>query len=181
MNGDLLDRIEHDLIDGMRRYEAHPRRSTLRRWTPARAPFRALAIAAVLTLATALSLTTVRLGRDEAPTPSALTPPPPGIAGRNWKPVTSGAPPGMTGASIEVFQLTLTARSWTTIPDTQLDGKHGQLRWSGDRMIVNADPPCQDTGVYHVEAAANRMTITAERDPCAQRRSLLERRWLALP
>ena len=98
--------------------------------------------------------------------------PPAHITNRNWKPVTPDP---------DAFQLTLSATAWTAVPEPEHDRKHGHLRWSGERIIVNADPPCTVTGVYRVDLAENRLTLTAEDDRCEQRRDLLERRWFALP
>ena len=82
---------------------------------------------------------------------------------------------------VDAFQLTLSATAWTAVPGPAHDRKHGHLRWSGERFIVAAEPPCTVTGVYRVGLAENRLTVTAEDDRCEQRRDLLERRWFALP
>jgi len=126
-----------------------------------------------LTIAALLSMPHPWPARDERPAPVATTAPaPPNITGRNWKPVTP---------DVDVFQLILSVTSWTAVPDQEHPRKHGLLRWNGDRMIVNADPPCTATGTYHVDSTENRLTITAEHDPCTQRRDLLERSWSTLP
>ena len=175
MTGDLLDRLERELVDGMRRYQAHPRRAALRAhrlWHPGAAT---LAVATAALIATALlSLSTLWFARDEERSASRGTAaaPPAHIVDRNWKPVIP---------DVDVFQLTLSDTAWTAVPGAQHARKHGHLRWSGRHMIVSADPPCTVTGVYQIDLAENRLTLTAEDDRCEQRRDLLERRWLALP
>ena len=175
MTSDLLDRLERELVDGMHRYQAHPRRAALRAHRPRHPSASMLAIATAALIATALLSLPARwiAGDEEQSANRSSAPKPPAhIIDRNWKPVTP---------DVDAFQLTLSATAWTAVPGPEHDRKHGHLRWSGRRIIVYADPPCTVTGVYRVAHAEDRLTLTAEDDRCEQRRDLLERRWFALP
>lgn len=175
MSSQFLDRLEHELVEGMRRHERHPlgSRLRLRLRRPRRfaASLALVAIAAVAIAVVARAPQPIERSSRVRPTDR---PAPPHVAGRNWKPAA--------GSLSSVFELYLTSTRWrVNYQSGQQNLRGGELRWSGERFTAAADPPCAAPGTYRVIADERRLRIVAEHDPCVQRRDLLHGRWLSSP